>query len=63
MTGISPRLKKKSIKTGSIHFFNAYKKTRNQLNSLIKSTKPKYYNDVLNQGRKDPKQCGKLSIS
>ena len=56
-------LKKKSIKTGSIHFFNAYKKTRNQLNSLIKSTKSKYYNDVLNQGRKDPKQCGKLSIS
>ena len=37
-------LKKKSIKTGSTHFFNAYKKARNQLNSLIKSTKAKYYN-------------------
>ena len=52
-------LKKKSIKTGSIHFFNAYKKARNQLNSLIKSTKAKYYNEALNQCRKDPKTMWK----
>ncbi len=52
-------LKKKSIKTGSTHFFNAYKKARNQLNSLIKSTKAKYYNEALNQCRKDPKTMWK----
>ena len=37
MTGIF--LKKKSVKTGSANFYNAYKKARNELNSLIKSTK------------------------
>ena len=52
-------LKKKSSKTGSTHFFNAYKKARNQLNSLIKSTKAKYYNEALNQCRKDPKTMWK----
>ncbi|CAB4003372.1 Hypothetical predicted protein [Paramuricea clavata] len=46
-------LKKKSIKTGSNH-----KKARNQLNSLIKSTKAKYY-EALNQCRKDPKTMWK----
>ena len=32
-------LKKKSVKTGSANFYNAYKKARNELNRLIKSTK------------------------
>ena len=52
-------LKKKSVKTGSANFYNAYKKARNELNSLIKSTKARYYNDALNQCKKDPKAMWK----
>ena len=52
-------LKKKSIKTGSIHFFNAYKKGRSQLKKLIKSAKTRHYNDALNQCRNDPKTMWK----
>ena len=47
------------VKTGSAHFYNAYKKARNELNSLIKSTKARYYNDALNQCKKDPKAMWK----
>ena len=52
-------LKKKPVKTGSANFYNAYKKARNELNSLIKSTKARYYNDALNQCKKDPKAMWK----
>ena len=52
-------LKKKSVKTGSANFYNAYKKARNELNSLIKSAKARYYNDALNQCKKDPKAMWK----
>ena len=51
-------LKKKSVKTGSANF-DAYKKARNELNSLIQSTKARYYNDALNQCKKDPKAMWK----
>ena len=52
-------LKEKPVKTGSANFYNAYKKARNELNSLIKSTKARYYNDALNQCKKDPKAMWK----
>ena len=48
-------LKKKSVKTGSANFYNAYKEARNELNSLIKSAKARYYNDALNQCKKTQK--------
>ena len=35
------------------------KKARNELNSLIKSAKARYYNDTLNQCKKDPKAMWK----
>ena len=54
-------LRRKSVKTGSVNFYNAYKKARNELNSLIKSTKARY-NDALNQCKKTQKLCGKLLI-
>ena len=56
-------LKKKSVKTGSANCYNAYKNARNELNSLIKFTKARYYNDALNQCKKIQKVCGKLLIS
>ena len=52
-------LKKKSVKTGSANFYNAYKKARNELKRLIKSTKARYYNDAFNQCKKDPKAMWK----
>jgi hypothetical protein len=41
-------LKKKAIKTGSKHFHDAYKRTRNYLNRLIKNTKAIYFTNTLN---------------
>ena len=58
-TRITCQTRKKSVKTGSANFYNAYKKARNELNSLIKSTKDRYYNDALNQCKKDPKAMWK----
>ena len=55
-------LKKKSVKTGSANFYNAYKKARNELNSLIKFTKARYYNDALNQCKKDQKAMWKTIL-
>ena len=45
-------LKKKAVKTGSIHFHNAYKKARNNLCKLV--TKNNYYNSAIHQRNKDP---------
>ena len=39
-------LKKKSVRNGSANFYNAYKKARNEMNSSIKYTKARYYNDA-----------------
>ena len=41
-------LKKKAVKTGSKQFHDAYKRTRNDLNRLIKNTKATYFRNTLN---------------
>ncbi len=48
-------VKKKAVKTGSIHFHNAYKKARNNLSKLVKDIKANYYNNAINQCNKNPK--------
>ena len=52
-------LKKKAIKTGSRQFHDAYKRTRNNLNRLIKNTKAIYFTNALNDCRNNPKKIWK----
>jgi hypothetical protein len=40
-------LKKKAVKTGSKQFHDSYKRTRNDLNRLIKNTKAIYFTNTL----------------
>ena len=56
-------LKKKAVKTGSKQFHDAYKRTRNDLNRLIKKTKATYFRNTLNGCEKIPKKCGKRLIN
>ena len=52
-------LKKKAVKTGSERIHKAYKEARNELNKLVKNTKPSYYKNALNQCNKNPKEMWK----
>ncbi|CAB4034888.1 Hypothetical predicted protein, partial [Paramuricea clavata] len=52
-------LKKKAVKTGSKQFHDAYKRTRNDLNRLIKNTKSTYFRNTLNGCEKNPKEMWK----
>ena len=52
-------LKKKAVKTGSKQFHDAYKRTRNDLNRLIKNTKATYFRNTLNGCEKNPKEMWK----
>ena len=53
-------LKKKAVKTGSKHFHDAYKRTRNDLNRLIiKNTKAMYFTNTLNDCDNNPKKMWK----
>jgi L-arabinose isomerase len=48
-------LKKKAVRTGSKQFHDAYKRTRNDLNRLIKNTKAIYFTNTLNDCDNNPK--------
>jgi ABC-type transporter Mla subunit MlaD len=52
-------LKKKAIKTGSKQFHDAYKRTRNNLNRLIKNTNAIYFTNALNDCGNNPKKIWK----
>jgi hypothetical protein len=52
-------LKTKAVKTGSKQFHDAYKRTRNDLNRLIKNTKATYFRNTLNGCEKNPKEMWK----
>lgn len=52
-------LKKKAVKTGSKQFHDAYTKTRNELNRLIKKTKATYFTNTLNNCGKNSKEMWK----
>ena len=52
-------LKKKAVKTGSKQFHDAYKRTRNDLNRLIKNTKATYFTNTLNDCENNPKKMWK----
>ena len=52
-------LKKKAIKTGLKQFHDAYKKTRNHLNGIIKNTKAAYFMNTLNERENNPKEMWK----
>ncbi len=52
-------LKKKAIKTGSKQFHDAYKKTQNHLNGVIKNTKAAYFMNTLNECENNPKEMWK----
>ena len=51
--------KKKVAKTGSKQLHDAYKKTRNDLNRLIKNTKATYFTNFLNDCENNPKKMWK----
>jgi hypothetical protein len=50
-------LKKKAVKTGSKQFHDAYKRTRNDLNRLIKNIKAIYFTNTLNGCDNNPNGC------
>ena len=52
-------LKKKAVKSGSKHFHDAYKRTRNYLNRLIKNTKAIYFKKTLNDCDNNSKKMWK----
>ena len=52
-------LKKKAVKTGSKQFHDAYRRTRNDLNRLIKNTKAEYFMNTLNECDNNPKEMWK----
>ena len=52
-------LKKKAVKTGSKQLHDAYKRTRNDLNRLIKNTKATYFTNTLNDCENNPKKMWK----
>ena len=56
-------LKKKAVKTGSKNFHDAYRRTRNDLNRLIKNSKAEYFMNTLNECENNPKKCGKRLIN
>jgi hypothetical protein len=49
-------LKKKAVKTGSKHFRHAYRRTRNDLNKIIKNTKAEYFMNTLNECENNHKE-------
>jgi hypothetical protein len=52
-------LKKKAVKTGSKQFHDAYRRTRIDLNRLIKNTKAEYFMNTLNECENNPKEMWK----
>ena len=52
-------LKKKAVKTGSKQLHDAYKRTRNYLNRLIKNTKATYFTNTLNDCENNLKKMWK----
>ena len=52
-------LKKKAVKAGSKQCHDAYKRTRNDLNRLIKNTKATYFTNTLNDFENNPKKMWK----
>ena len=55
-------LKEKAVRTGSKQFHDAYKRTRNDLNRLIKNTKAIYFTNTLNDCDNNPKEMWKTII-
>ena len=49
-------LKKKAIKTESVCIHEAYKRARNDVKKLIKTTKAKYFMSTINSTAKNPKE-------
>lgn len=52
-------LKKRAVKTGSSRTHEEYKKTRNEVNKLVKNTKANYFKCALNQCNKNPRDMWK----
>ena len=52
-------LKKKAVKTGSVYIHEAYKRARNDVNKLIKTTKANYFMSTINSTAKNLKEMWK----
>ena len=49
-------MKKRAVKTKSNYYSYVYKRARNQVNKLIKDTKAKYFQSVINSSKNNPKE-------